>query len=395
MKFIHVIIILFLLPAALFAFDFGIVANVNTGLGGQEEGETVFDFSANIMSRLFMLVGDNGELVATTGLSLGVLHVDFFFVPEILHTELTMRFGASGIRVGRMNYSDPLSFIATGLFDGVQYFHNGPFGSFNIGAWYTGLLYKKNARIMMTSDEQATFVQPIDYEDFFDTYFAPKRVITALGWEHPSFGNFMHFSPAVVAQFDLSGDYHSQYLIMKAAIPISNLRLEVGSAVELSQGDEFNMAFAGMFGLYWLFPGEFNKQLSFTARIAGGGINDFIHPFVPITTKFYGFSIKHKMSGLSVLSLDYSARLHQTFSVSAGVLYFVRNDKGTFHGYPLAADSDGFFLGPEIYTGMKWSPFSDFQINFGGGIFFPSYGDAGKEEPASWKAELSAVLALY
>jgi hypothetical protein len=299
-----------------------------------------------------------------------------------------------GIRVGRMNYSDPLSFIAEGLFDGAQYFYYSSLGHFNAGAWYTGFLYKKNARITMTFDDLAAFNEPVDYGDFFSTYFAPKRVITALGWEHPSFYEFLHIDTAIVAQFDLSGNYHSQYLIAAASIPISNYRIEFGGAVELSQGNEFGLGFAGALGFYWLFPGEFNSLVSFTGKFTGGGSDNLISPFTPITDKYYGFILKHKMSGLSILNIDYSARINQEFGASGGISYFIRSDLGTFSGYPLGGVSEGHFLGPEIYGRLAWSPYSDLQVLFGGGAFFPALGNAGTES-LRWRIELSASMVLF
>jgi hypothetical protein len=401
-KIVIILLVLFLLPAALFGYDLGLVANIGTGYGGQSRNDPVSDFRVDFWPHFSSLIGDNIDFVATTGFSFSVFNEDFFFVPELLHTELIMRFDALEIRMGRLNYSDPLSFVADGLFDGLQFFHNNRLGNFNIGAWYTGFLYKKNANITMTSDEQLAFNQPLDYDNFSDTYFAPRRMIMALGWEHFSIGEFVYLNTALITQFDLSGNlsgnYNSQYLIAKTSIPLASLRMEFGGAVELSQQEsEFGLGFAGMFGLYWLFPGEFNSMFSVTGKITGGAVNenDLISPFVPITATYYGFILRPKMSGISILTLDYSARLYQNVGVSVSLSYFVRNDLVTFRGYPLLPDIDQYIMGTEVYGRVAWSPFSDLQFNLGGGTFFSFIGNTGPERPFRWRIELSALRALY
>ena len=102
------------------------------------------------------------------------------------------------------------------------------------------------------------------------------------------------------------------------------------------------------------------------------------------------------MTGLSVINLDYMARLTDAIGMNLTASYFVRNDLGTFKGYPLSAGAnDGYFLGPEIFARMIWSPLSDIQFNLGGGAFLPSLGNAGKDEKPQWRAELTAILSLY
>jgi hypothetical protein len=213
----------------------------------------------------------------------------------------------------------------------------------------------------------------------------------------------MYLNYAMIAQVDLTGAdtrYHSQYMVLKTGIPINNFLIELGGSLAFSQtvkdnNTESGIGFAGDFGVSWLFPGEFNRRLSLTGKIASGRINDFCEAFVPVTTKYYGFIIKHKMSALSVFTLDYSTRLGKNLGASAGASYFVRNDLGTFSAYPVEPGSNGYFLGPELYTRAIWSPFSDLQLNFAAGAFFPSLGNVGRDESIRWKAELTVTMALY
>ena len=392
---------LFLLPAAVQAIEFGVVANIHGGTGNSAAEDNEMDLKIDLWPRLFTLIGDNAELLITAGVS-SSMENDFYPIPELLHTEFSMRFGPSGLRLGRFNYSDPLSFIAEGLFDGAQFFANTQSGTFRAGVWYTGLLYKNNIVIAMTDNERINNSKPVDYDDFFDTYFASRRLIASLGWEHPSLGEFMHLNTALLAQVDLTGEdekYNSQYLIIKSRIPVNNFIIELGGSLETLQSSErdedFNVAFAGEAGFMWMFPGKFNSRLSFNGKYASGRVEDFCDAFNPVTSKYYGFILKHKMSGLSVFTLNYSSRINQFFGASANALYFVRNDLGTFSGYPLTSpDNKGYFLGPEFSARLIWSPVSDLQLNLGGGAFLPNLGDAGPDEKIIWRVELTAILAL-
>lgn len=389
-----VLLALLFLPASLWAADFGLVAGMQGGLGNSiDNDDSRFDFKMDLWPRYSALIGDNAEFSISAGFTINA-DDDVFFVPELLLTEFSMLFGASGIRLGRINYSDPLTYVAEGIFDGAQFFYNSQTGNFNIGVWYTGLLYKKNAYITMTNDDEANFHVPLDFDNFSDTYFASRRMIAALGWEHPSISELLHLKTAFIAQVDLNDvdeKYNSQYVILKAAVPVNNFLIELGGGLEFSSG----IGFAGEIGLFWLFPSVYNSRLSFTGKIAGGKADD-IEAFNPITTKSYGSIFKHRMSGISVFALNYSSRFNQTTSGSFNASYFVRNDLGTFNGYPISADSgDGYFLGPEIFAGFAWNPFSDLQFNVGGGAFIPSLGDTAPDAKVLWRTELSVTLAIF
>jgi len=394
------LILLLILPVSLSAYDFGLVVYADGGYGNAVSDDNAFDFKVDIMPRFSTLIGDNGEFTLSAGFSIGKENEDFFYVPELLRTEFNMRFGDSGIKVGRINYTAPLSFIADGLFDGVQYYYNSSMGSFRVGAWYTGLQYKKRANITMTEDDSVGISTPVDYDDFFNTYFASKRAFASVGWEHPSIGELLHLNAAIIGQVDLNDadtKYHSQYVILKAGIPINNFLMEFGGSVELSQTvpeeNKFNTAFAGEIGLFLLFPSKFNSRLSFTGIIAGGMVDDSTGAFIPITGNEYGYVLKSRIMGLSVFSLNYSSKFNKSLGGSFTASYFVRNDLGTFKSYPVTADNEGYFLGPEASARITWSPASDLQLNLGGGAFFPSLGDTGSKE-VKWRVDLSVIMLI-
>jgi len=391
-----------LLPVSLSAHDFGLVISANGGFGNAvlEQDDNALDFKVDILPRFSTVIGDNGEFIVSAGFSLEK-EEEFFSVPELLHTEFSMRFDDSGIRVGRINYSDPLSYIANGLFDGFQYYYNSEMGNFRASAFYTGLQYKRRANIVMSKDDQAAFFAPFDYGDFFNTYFASKRTFISIGWEHPSIAEIMHLNMAIIGQADLNSadsKYHNQYLILKAAVPISNFLMEFGGSVELSQTvgneDKFNVAFAGEIGLFLLFPSKFNSRLSFKGIIASGKTDDPINAFVPITGKEFGYILKTRISGLSIFSLNYSSKFSNSLDGSFTASYFVRNDLGTFNSYPVTAANEGYFLGPEASAQVTWGLASDLQLIFGCGAFFPSLGDVGPKESIKWRVDLTVIMSI-
>jgi len=402
---------MFLLPLSLGAYDFGLLTNQHVGISNSAGDDNAFEYSAGILPRFSFLVGETGSFIISAGLTLGY-DEKFYFVPELMRTEFSMRFGAWGIRAGRINYSDPLSFIAEGLFDGAQLTHSSPFGRFGFGAWYTGLLYKRTANITMTAEDAGLYSSDLDYGDFSNTYFAPRRLLFSLDWEHPSVGKLLRLKTALTGQVDLSDKeekYNSQYLILKAGIPVNNFLFEVGGSLETAQhksplaGDEsssedfsFNMAMAFDLGIFWTLPVDIISKISFNCHYASGKINDNFGQFVPVTTKYYGEIFQSKMTGITVLALNYSARLAQSLGTNIAASYFVRNDLVTYNSYPIKTEGDdGYFLGGEIFAKLIWSPVSDIQFSLGGGAFIPAMGDNWPDEKPKWRVDLSAILALY
>jgi hypothetical protein len=218
----------------------------------------------------------------------------------------------------------------------------------------------------------------------------------------------MQLKTAVTGQFDISGGsdvYHSQYLTLKAGFPLGSFLLEAGGSVEFAEyglaGDtlKFSTALAGEFGIYWTLPSSFNSRLSFNFLLASGktGNNDGdIDAFVPITTKYYSEIFQAKMTALSVLSLNYTARFIEQLGASFTASYFVRNDLATGNSYPVSGTGNGgHWLGAELFCKLIWSPVSDLQLNLGGGIFIPALGDNWPDANPQWKIDLTAILAIF
>ncbi|MDR2965054.1 MAG: hypothetical protein LBU88_04695 [Treponema sp.] len=398
----------FFMPFAAAAQDFGLLLSQDLLYDNfSDDDNNVLTYTAYLIPRYSFFFGGSpdgeysGSFTVNAGLGIQYKKEKFTFIPELLHTELYMRFGALGLSAGRIPYSDPLSYIFEGLFDGARITHTSNLGSFGFGIWYTGFLYKGCNSIDMTEEDRVRNAQKFYYDYISETYFAPSRLVASFDWEHPSVAELFKLSAAIIGQIDLSDHeekFHSQYLTVKADIPLGRFFLEAGGSLQISQEPSkktpLNLAFAGELGLIWFLPTDFNSRLSFAGFLAGGRTSDFMGAFVPITSKGYGQIIEPKMSAITALKLNYSARLAEKFGASVSASYFVRNDRVSSNNYTIFYKG-GYFLGPEFYARVIWNPFSDLQLNLGGGIYLPSLGDAAPDANAMWNINLSVVFSIY
>ena len=399
-----------LLPAlSLSAMDWGLQLDQTLGFEGITDGDNSFSYSGTIIPWLSTPLGQAGNvnLYLSAGATLEYADKTAFFIPELLRTELAWRMeGGKELKFGRIPYTDPLGLIASGLFDGARFSLNTGSGAFGAGVWYTGLLYKRSADITITDDDDTLYKTDLDYANFADTYFAPRRLLFALDWANPYLTDWLRLKAAVIGQLDLRGDdprYHSQYLALKASVPAGNFIFDLGGAFELAEvsndvfGEtsyETKIALAGEIGIAWMLPTQIKDQLKFTGRFTNGTVADSsFAAFVPVTTIPQGDILQEKLSGLSMLRLDYTAQLNETFSFNAASSYFIASDLGTYKGFP--SGRDGHFLGNEFSGRMIWSPFSDLQLRLGGGVFLPSMGNSGSSNGALWRVELNALLAIF
>lgn len=393
----------FLMPASLGARDFGLLLNQRLWFGNAS-GSTDADYWAVLLPRFSALVGDYGDLFLSASLTAARENEEWNVVPELLRNEFSWRLGRTDLRAGRMVYADPMGLVAVGLFDGVHLSYHTMMGTFGIGLWYTGLLYSRRARISMTPEDAAAMNEEVDWGDFFNTYFASRRMVTALHWEHPSFEELLRLSAALIIQTDLNGRssaYNSQYLITNASMPFRQFIFEFGSAIELAQspgGDDanFQTAFAADVGLHWMPPTPFHSMLSFTGRFTSGKAGSGSRSaFTPITSLLHGSILRAEIPGLSVLSLGYTARLRRDFSAGLALSHFVLSDAYTYRAYPLNGQrGSGYFLGTEFFGHLIWSPVSDISLNFGAGAFLPSLGNVAPRTDPLWRVIMAATLAL-
>jgi len=386
--------LLFGICYSLFAWDFGLTFSQN--LGVSDRG---FRYSLNMVPRVSGLIGEESDYYVSAGLEAAYLD-GLAFIPELLRAEFTFRSGALAAKAGRVYQSDPLGLIASGLFDGATVSYDSSVGSFYAGAWYTGLLYKKRLNIEMTAADREQTNAPLDTDDFGGTYFAPKRLLTGFGWEDIIFGGEASASAAFLGQFDFSGGeaLNSQYIAAKATLPVKAFSFALGGGLQLiQQSGELGTGFMAELELGFAPPISQNSKLSLLARYASGSSGG-IRAFIPVTSSSQGNILEAKLSGLTMISLDYITPLHDTLLAGIGSSYFIRNDLETYSGYPLPEGDNkgkGIFLGNEFFARLLWGPFSDIQASLGGGVFLPSMGNAAPKTNNSWRVELNAILLLY
>lgn len=388
--------ILSLFSLSLWAKDFGLILDQSAGYGGSD-GEKEFDYSGALIPWFSSPAGANGNVYLSASVMADYKNDEMTIIPELLRTEFTWNFNGGEFTFGRMRYADPLGFIASGLFDGAGVSLDLGGGSLSVGTWYTGLQYKERAYITMTDAEQESYNADFDFKNFSNTYFAPRRVVSTLGWEHQGLAEIVQLKLAVINQIDLVKDnkLNSQYAAAKLSVPFNAFVFDLGGCVELIEfSDETKIALAGVFGVSWTPP---SARLSLSGRYSGGvAQNGSLTAFLPLSTTYQGEILKSKLSGLSVFSLDYLRRFHKTFSAGLAASCFLRSDLGTYSGYPLSEDAgDGYVLGTELFGRIFWSPVSDIQINIGGGAFLPSFGNVAKDAAALWRVEINVILALY
>jgi hypothetical protein len=398
------LVLLFFVPVIVGAFDIGLSVDQIFGLDrfGEEKAN---DYQASILPWYSLLIGGTGDFFFSGALNLSYKDKEFSLVPELLRTEISWRIGGSRIKAGRIQYADPLGLIADGLFDGAQLLYDSPtIGTIGAGAWYTGLLYKERASIMLSPEDIDHYYALYNINDFTNTYFAPKRLMFAANWEHPALAERFQLKAGIVGQIDINPDinfpYHSQYFAAKIGVPGPGLLFELGVGFELIEyWNELNFAFAGETGLYWTLPTQIPNRLSFTGIFTGGKVDKTpVAAFTPITSKSQGAILGAKLSGISALGLDYMIRLHRTFSAGLAASYFIRSDTKTFQSYPVADINtmvNQYLLGGEFYAKLIWSPLSDLRLTMGGGVFMPSLGDIAPKAGNKWRIELSAAVALF
>jgi len=402
-------VIVFLAPVSSGALDFGLLLNQNAGFFGGHGDGTDIDYEAVLVPRFFTLFGTSGDIFLSAGITVAHGNGEWSFVPELLRNEFTWRFGDTNLSLGRMSYSDPMALVASGLFDGARVSRSTMRGTFGMGIWYTGLLYRHRANIAMSDADAEALQYEFDWNDFANTYFASRRLMAALYWEHPSVAERLHLNVALIGQADLNNTYrvyHSQYFVAKAGLVFQRFIVELGGALEVGQTTyetatgtnvDLNIGFAADFGLHFMPPVRFYNMLSLTGRFtAGKAESGPMSAFTPITSLSHGHILRAEIPGLSVIGLSYTARLRPAFSASLSAMHFVRSDKVTYTAFPLGEDPAGNrFLGTEFFARFIWSPVSEITMNLGAGAFLPSLGNAAPDADPIWRVELAMTLALF
>jgi hypothetical protein len=260
----------------------------------------------------------------------------------------------------------------------------------NAGAFFTGLLYKKTAGIVMTPSDKTAYLDK-------DHYFASRRLLFSAGVDFPALTPQSSLAANVLAQFDVNGNatsLHTQYLSAKYTFLIlESLSLNGAVVLGLAENPDVSFQFAFAAGADWEVPGALRDILQGEIRWSNGVVNNKA-AFTPVSGIYQGQVFRPQLPGLMTVRGKYITRFHENFSASAETRYFIRTDGETQMGikYP---PSSKRFLGGELYGALTWAPVSDLKATLGGGFFFPGMGDVfTSNAPAWWKLAVGVTLSL-
>jgi hypothetical protein len=153
--------------------------------------------------------------------------------------------------------------------------------------------------------------------------------------------------------------------------------------------------FAAAAAIDWNVPGALQDMLQAECRWAGGATsNKNIAAFRPVTLIPQGRIFTPSLSALMIAKGKYTVRFLRVFSTSLEGTCFIRTDGETLTGadYPPSASR---LLGGELYGSVLWAPVSDLVLNFGGGVFFPQWGNTfNSDASARWKVSAGIILSI-
>jgi hypothetical protein len=394
--------VLLFFAAAAFAADFGVVLGTEGEYTGAMSPEG-FSVAAYASPWISAALNETINFHASGKLIYGYAEAkdppgNLFF--ELERTELNWHPASLlYIALGRQRFRDTLGMTVSGLFDGAAGSVNFGVGRVSLGAFYTGLLYKETAKIIMTPNDLQNYQKSFALDDLA-AYFASRRVLLALTGEFPALTPRTALTVQGLAQFDVNDTpdtLHTQYLEIRfTAEPLEPLHLEAGVLGELLQGgDEVRGSAAASAGVDWEVPGALSDLLSAKFLWTGGKTGDTGSSFVPVGGVGSGRIFDPGLGALMSAGLSYQALVLAGFSAEAGGAYFIRTDLGTLEDADLDEESDSRLLGGELFGSLIWAPDPALRLNLGGGAFFPGWGGAFRPDtPARWKANLGLIVSL-
>jgi hypothetical protein len=387
-----------LCSAAAFGADFGLILGTE-GSGAGNLNPKGFSLTATAAPWISAVLTEKIDIYAS-----GAITLDYeaergtepYF--EMGRTELRLRpVPAVYLTLGRQRFQDPAGLIASGLFDGAGGSIILGMGRLSLGAFYTGLLYKETANIMLTPGDLERYQKPLDAGDL-EGYFASRRILLAVTGEFPDLSPRTGLAAQALVQFDVNGDaenLNSQYLELRfTAEPVDVLHMNLGGLVELAQGSGEKWGSAAFFaGADWEVSGSLPDLLSAELLWTGGRISGKARAFPPVSGANGGRVFDGGTGALMRAGLSYRALPLAGFSCETGAAYFIRTDVETLGDADIDVDSVSRLLGGELYGSAVWSPDSVFRFSAGIGMFFP--GGAYREDaPVRWKINFGVIVSL-
>jgi len=253
--------------------------------------------------------------------------------------------------------------------------------------FYTGLLYKETAKIIMTDNDALEYAKPVES---FGDYCASKRILAFGRMDIPLF-EYHNFIFEVLAQFDMNGNdekLDSQYAqIVLEFFTKKNMKISGGFVFETMENEDggFTAAYGALASVETDVPGSLNDSFKLTAKFSCGPRDETFTGFVPLSAITQGMFFPGTFSGLWQAKINYAVRLLPSLLAETNASYFGRTYGET--------GSNGNLYGGEIWASLAWQSLEDIRAVLGGGVFLPGTGNA---YPAGtdtmWK--ISAGLSL-
>ena len=408
-RFLILFLLLFFTLNFAFSYDFGLIVDNQI-----EVIEDVFTYTPGITPWFSWNNGEGISVFLSALLSLKYINysgdladADSGFVKPGLIAEIA-RFAFSyqisqtiSLEAGRINYSDVLDFTASGLFDGLRFNIHLPAGSISAGAYYTGLLYRETAEILMTSGDIINYSESWNYSGNLGEYFASRRLLFNASWDMPFELSEKDFtiSAEVLAQFDLNNNnndifLNSQYGALKMEFyPSSMFRITGGFLVETMQydngegkGEEFGLALGALAQAKMALPTPLEDWLSFMLKLTTASIQDKKVAFTPISCLPQGSVFEEPLRGLALIEALYSVMLVENLFAECAMRYFICTYDNS--------SNDGNLYGAEFWVSAVWQYFDDIQVNLGGGVFLPSLGNVDSGGDMMWKITAGVTLSF-
>jgi hypothetical protein len=391
--------------AAVFGADYGLIfrhAPELTGTGADRD----VSYEGALSPWVSVSLSEYADIYLSGSFAMKYHYEAWTPVPEITRFMLNWRpFPGFSVDAGRIQFSDFNMVLAAGLFDGAAGVLALGNTRLSLGVYYTGLVFKDTADIIMTGGDIEDYITDLDYHDLGGTYFASRRLLAAAAWEVPSLLGSPHgFFLQGFAQFDLNGRderLNSQYLSFRFLFsPAPVLDLSLGGIGGLAQwtgsgaSDGAEFSFALFADVSWIPPSPIGDIAALGFRWGSGRINETIGPLRPVNTLGQGNVLGTELSGVMIIKAAYTVQVLRSLSLNFDARYFLRSDDKTYTNRHLKSSGETA-LGAEFYAAMTWTPLADISVIFGGGAFFPGMGNAfNTDAPVQWKTALSLLFSF-
>jgi hypothetical protein len=299
--------------------------------------------------------------------------------------------------IGRVPFKDALGFVADGNFDGGNVIFSSGNHIFSGGAFYTGLLYKETAKILMSNEDREDYVN--------SDYFAPGHYLFSIGYDYS--GSNVDIGFNVLRQADIHKDVllQSFYLLEKFSLrPTDTINININTAmgVVIMFDGLFQLGFAPSLSVFYMPHGIFPGRLGFETIWYSGNLDNKKEMPV-ITRKQIGYIYNPELTNLLSLKAQYLANLTKSFSFETSLALFARTSTDLIPNYWFysefenAANDNKYLLGEEFVFTVICSPVSDLSFNIGTGLFFP---DSGMDNvyselsPVTWDIRLGLLMSF-